>query len=686
MASTQHDCKYEVVSPQDTTTESSGDPEGHKAPPEKRFWVRSISCVLFPPIFTAYFIWTYIEFLRPESLRRSSTSPTYNGTYIWWSWFVIGALGLNVSTYVLAGVEAGMLMTRRSGALTTHQVDMHKDKSWSKISDWIKVLRAVLTKTNGKDKVFSWIWLPLFTLSFLSWAFVLTGLTMGTQDSFQPGKTPGVQVLGPNVTNFNRRAGFDVLDAAYQNWGQTQEAKIPWLSALYFTPDFANNFNMTTGNTLPSSTEHPILLAPQAEQPVTGEAWGILLKYQCTPITELSDFKLLNHRINSSNPGYIYGVERKEDADPFSLDVDVPPHIYYYNPTANGTISLLSPQADTESSNIQMFAEVALPGSVPGLSDYTRDYSTNATYSIDDEIVLEMALWQYIPVDGVQDGEPAWQQGTIPGLKGEHVFRWPSMNQTTPVPDVPLHAIGVQCTSSSETGRARLDGISGTFHGFRRENAYLDGNDVSFIGLPRFSLAVPAMFLPGIRGDSAFGIGTGSFGMYPKLNEPWLPDPNPYDYVQLTDSVYWMQNRTSPDWMTPLIQSAGLPRNMTGQDDSGYIQYDRPITPSELQHAMEEAHKLVAVSLMYDQHLAPAKAWAHPDLVATEPWTQLVAADNSVPPLLVLVMLVMWAVGCMVLGFMYGFKKRWDAYFSVRSMYWYCIIIAKLDPAEVMRS
>ena len=74
------------------------------------------------------------------------------------------------------------------------------------------------------------------------------------------------------------------------------------------------------------------------------------------------------------------------------------------------------------------------------------------------------------------------------------------------------------------------------------------------------------------------------------------------------------------------------------------------------------------------------------DLVGSVPWTQLVAADNGVPPLLVLVMLLMWAVGCVVLGVLYSFRKRWDAYFSVRSMYWYCITIAKLDPEEVMQS
>lgn len=129
---------------------------------------------------------------------------------------------------------------------------------------------------------------------------------MDLEDSFRPGKTPGPQVLGANRTSYNLRNPFNVLDGAFQNWYQAQEAHIPGVGAFYFSPGHANNFNQTGRNTLPARAERPIFLAPQAEFPVTGETWGLMLQYQCNPITKFSNFKLLNRRFNSSAPEYIW--------------------------------------------------------------------------------------------------------------------------------------------------------------------------------------------------------------------------------------------------------------------------------------------------------------------------------------------------------------------------------------------
>jgi len=67
------------------------------------------------------------------------------------------------------------------------------------------------------------------------------------------------------------------------------------------------------------------------------------------------------------------------------------------------------------------------------------------------------------------------------------------------------------------------------------------------------------------------------------------------------------------------------------------------------------------------------------------PWTNVVP-DGKLPPLFVLASLLLWALGSIawLLGVVYSFRRRWDAYFSVKSLYWYCKT-AGLDPVEVTK-
>jgi hypothetical protein len=46
-------------------------------------------------------------------------------------------------------------------------------------------------------------------------------------------------------------------------------------------------------------------MTAQAALPVTGSSWELLLKYSCTDVYQLSDFTILNQRLNSSDPGYV---------------------------------------------------------------------------------------------------------------------------------------------------------------------------------------------------------------------------------------------------------------------------------------------------------------------------------------------------------------------------------------------
>lgn len=102
------------------------------------FRIRTLIGTSFPAAFLAYYIWTYVTWLRPGSNVASDTSGVVpNGQHVWWSWFVIGAVGLNISNYCLAGVEPALLDLHFKGAKDQKEkLIYHLDKSWSTLGAW----------------------------------------------------------------------------------------------------------------------------------------------------------------------------------------------------------------------------------------------------------------------------------------------------------------------------------------------------------------------------------------------------------------------------------------------------------------------------------------------------------------------------------------------------------------------
>lgn len=597
---------------------------------------------------------------------------------MWWSWFIIGALGLNVSTYVLAGVEAGMLTTKRFGALSTDQIQMHQDSSWSKVNGWVRMVRRMVAgrKKPGGGPVVSWVWVPLFVLSVLSWAFALSGLTMETEQSYRAGSVPGVSVAGSNATNFNLRSTYDVLESAYEEWRQDRQPRIPLIGALYSMPGATVDFNMTTGNELPSSTESPLFLAPQAEVPVTGTAWGIALRYSCRPIRKLEDFKILSKRLDSRTPGYIDGSERDPGGEPHPYFAAKPPDHYVYDVPGvpNATISVLT---GISGSNIQAVAEIGISSGIYNVMDLSTRLYEHDLGGLGTEEVLEFALWQ---------GQSHWSlpgaRNTIPELEGEYlVYALADPAVPGKYTAVPMAAVGVQCVSATGAGSARLDGLAGTFHDFRREDPMTSLGRIWL--LPRLTLAVPAMLLPGVRGHAAYkmaGMDVGRPEFRPVQDVlPWLATGAlDYRYVETVETT----RPADPEWIVPVLTAGQVPFDTAGSQFRNYLRFAEP---EDLQRALQAAYRHVAARLMYHQRETSYQAWRSDNVTAAVPWTTLRAPGEAVPALLVLVALSVWALGCAVLGALYSFRRRWDAYFSVRSLYWYCKLTAGVDPTEAIR-
>jgi hypothetical protein len=87
-----------------------------------------------------------------------------------------------------------------------------------------------------------------------------------------------------------------------------------------------------------------------------------------------------------------------------------------------------------------------------------------------------------------------------------------------------------------------------------------------------------------------------------------------------------------------------------------YVNYLSFMQTDDLQRAVEGAYKQYALQLMFSGQ--EFNMWMNNGLTAAVPWPILVGG-GGVPPLLVLVCLSAWAVGCLVLGVVYGTRKRW---------------------------
>ncbi|OIW33615.1 hypothetical protein CONLIGDRAFT_696198 [Coniochaeta ligniaria NRRL 30616] len=662
---------------------SSGDAD--PPPPKTRFLVRAISCVIVPPAFAAYYVWTYVQFLRPSSGPKAGTS-TPDGRLIWWSWFILGAIGLNVSTYALAGVEAGMLMMHPGRAPTAAELQTHKDKSWSKLSGWANVIRRLLPSKHGNRSAPSWIWTVLFFLSFLSWAFVLSGLTMETEKSFKLGTVSGVEVSGANATTFDERDPVDLLETTYQGWKSGQPASIPLLGVLYSQPETPlADFNMTAGNSFPPDATTPLFLPAQAEIPFGGDAWGLTFTYSCRPIHKLEDFKILSKRLTSKSPGYLNGSEFDIFGSNFtieeysSISANLTHYFYDVQGLPGATISVIRDGTVNSrlGAELSVVAEVGLSSGVYNVMDeatrgYGRPYG-----GLDEEDVIEFALWQSFWV--LNDTDPV--QNPIPELSGEYYIKTVTQTSIENVsgPLVRLmDAIGVQCLSTSAVGSAATDGFTGTFRDFRRHD---ESTMASEWAVPRLSRFVPALFLPGVRVNmlldtsNSTNVYEPSFGpLYDSF--PFLPRGANYKRIV----PEYDPGTFDPRWKMPLFNAGNLTLySKTTPDGTPYTPF---ASAENLQLGLERAFQYAAASLMFSQF--ENRFWTNPNLTAGILWTSLVLPEDSVPPLLVLVALVLWALGCVVLGLAYSFRKRWDAFFSVGSLYWYCKMVG-VDPMLMMK-
>ncbi|KIW81818.1 hypothetical protein Z517_04844 [Fonsecaea pedrosoi CBS 271.37] len=646
---------------------------------DKRIFInRTLICIVVPPAILAYFIWTYLTWLRPGSNVALGTSGVVpNAQYVWWSWFVIGTFGLNISNYCLAGLEPALLDAYFARANANNEkLIYHLDKSWSTIVAWKIVVRCLWdalanckwlrgtpasseTPAKSKKPMPSRVWVILFCLSVLSWTFVLSGLAMSVTTEFVRGQSANARVLGVNETTMNTRNPPTVLDAAYQGWRYGTPAQIPSWGSLYTESGSTLLTNSSTPNTLPADASQGIFLAPQAAMPVVGSAWGLLLKYSCTPVYHMDEFSILNYRINSTSPRYVtnytavpadfefmnfgndtaglYYANALGNAN-FYYDLDILFGPWAASPSINVLSQLPTYGGDGTSLNALGFAEIGLIRGIEDLEDLSpsagvgyslypfpdQDGNLQPSYNgLEDVDFLEILLWQ-----GAYDNKIS------------------------------------KCKSSSVAGRADINGLTGTFSDFSRA----DSKASYLVDVPRLGIGMPAMLLPGIRSNASYDI----------YNFSSLTTPLPVEYYPGGQEYKLMG--TDIEWLEPLFTAADTPVEL---NLTGFVTYTRLMQRADLQRALEEAYKHYALALMFYGQENTVDEWPNPTLNPTVKRPILVDG-GGVPPLLVLVLFSIWASGCLVLGLAYGLRKRHSATFDTLAFYHQFRELRKADREHIL--
>lgn len=631
-------------------------PLNQQTPPRplRRFLQRAIVCIVLPPALLTYYIWTYAMWLAPSSNPTVSLHGAVpNAKYVWWSWFVLGAIAPGISTYSLAGVEASMLMTKFWGAGNARQILLHCDRSWSGLSGWKIVLTVVVnhfSKRRRARQTLTGLWLVLFVLSTLSWSFALSGLTLQTENAFVVGHTVGAEVLGLNASNFDQRLTLQFMTEVLHHWQLGTEPRLPLAGSLLVEVRNSQNPNTSSTDTLPPDPSSHIFLTTQANTPVTGKAWGLAFQYGCTTVQHLQDFSILSKRNASEN-----GTQ---------LVQNIPEAHGCYNVFDDSWICVQNQTMGASQggllTNIKAWMEVGanIQRNVTG-PGYPSTFASAECPGLDHEDILEMLLWEHI--DKGSDGGGIPVQSPVSGIEDPHLD----------ANGLPMDAVGLRCTSTSAVGFADINGLAGTFSNFQRTDA-MSGSKKETPGIadPLATSNSSATTTTSDGGVSAMGNDTAALEASLEIPGNGGKRGNIRRLGVGVSQLFFLDNylynfMDYSNWITPLFSSAGF--TPVTQDDpaalASFTNYASVLQADDLKRSVLLAYKHYAVQAVYNgQDGGQSRRdglWHSPDVNAAVASVTLAKDAGGVPPLLVVVLMLLWALGCMVLGVTYGLRKRW---------------------------
>ncbi|PGH12424.1 hypothetical protein AJ80_06731 [Polytolypa hystricis UAMH7299] len=613
-------------SEQGAVSSGDGPPEVVKGdsdsrPPDKypRFYLRSLLVVFVPFAISAYYLFISFYFLLPKKdIVKFGYS---NEIWIYYSWFVVGVFGLGLSQYGLVGVEAGMLQSPSWKVKCAMALMLHSGSTWSGPGGWLKVFKIVVFKRRF---VAYKLWFLLATLSLLAFvALPLSGLGMELSDGFI-GSLPNAMVIGRTFDNFNMREVDQVSNRARDTWKAGAQAIIPGAGILY-TPPWVDREKFTAFKTVPNSfpadEEIPeMFLTTQARTPIGGTAWGMRIACNCSLVRSASEFT---------------GINR--------------------NDTTGWAIKANDTTTSYSAKNLHIYAEIArreFPRTVP-LPEFISGPIYNDTEPVSFDLkdfsnadIIEFAAWQLrrrssydigdwgygfnstisTPVNGL--GQPfilAENETVSANMTFSNAISYrDSLGSFQRILSI-AEPIGVRCVRVSAVGYAKLDARTSSFTSFEQTASPRVTNETE-VRTPRF-------------GDAAGRI--------------------------LMSADYF-----------DLFRAANFPPPVT---ISNSVHYRTFLLPEILRQAMYRAHGMDAIQLMYDGVYEFSGAAPNSNLTYAE--KAKVLEMGTIHPLIPAGFFFAWALGCALLGSLYGFRRRWSEVLDGYSMFKFGV-----DNAEEVRT
>lgn len=599
----------------------------------------------------SYMIIIWRIYLAPIDPASPMAFGPPGATWVLYSWFVAGVIGLNLSMYGMAGVEAAMLMEPTWNVGDAMRLMMHAESTWSGPGGWMKTIKWIMQmrRGDGQRKLPARLWFVLALPSMLVFtAWPLSGLTMETTSGFLHGRKAPT-VIDFSYINFNERYVGNVFDGARTIWNNALDARIPGQGIAYTPKGYArsqHDYLTKVPTILPKDGGiGRTFLTAQAENPIEGNAWGLELQYNCTIVEKFSDLSVLKYRNASAYqlPRPAGSLLYTTQGDSVRIEVRNQTTMSLSNFAYNMyRVIELGSQVWPNKTGVERLqalkkANPSKPDNSNPVTDCYYNEAENATGDypgIDEERVFEVLLWQTLLNSTLGTGTPPAYNFTldhnITELYGAYNFgdfQFPvPTNQTQKRPLQPMSAIGVQCRSSSNVGTADIDGVHSSYSNFVRTDT--PNNGIQARCAQRFGPEIPRSILYGFK----------------------------------------------QDWLSTLFTSAAVPPTLyaaysndpTDQDsNSGYMVQLSYLSAEQLRQSMLRAYAAYAVQLMYNggQGFSALDGthidFVNPNMTEFVPDTVIKAGvmSASIPVALFLA----WAMVASVLGVVYGFRRRWSA-------------------------
>ncbi|OBT69245.1 hypothetical protein VE03_02009 [Pseudogymnoascus sp. 23342-1-I1] len=599
----------------------------------QRYWTRTLTMILVPPIITAWYAIIWTRLVLGVTNDDATKYRSFSGSLIYYSWFIIGVFGLPWARYGLLGVELAMLQTPFWKAPNLVATLMHSDTTWSGPSGWGKAIYY---------REFYRLWWLLALLSILPFiAFPMSGLVFELGDGYiKTSEYP--MVTGRNTTTYNNRPiSYSIAPDA---WKMGLTPTVPGFGVVYTPPgvDRSEHSGLKkVPNTMPLTESIPdMFLAPQADVPVSGDTWGLRVKYNCSIVRDASELTILNEK-------------------PVSIHVANDARFNLRTPSGS-TILIFNSSTDFGGYNMWSYSEIGWSIPLDVENTYEKGPSDDGvTYDISEPMVFEYALWQ-LQVHGYDEkpNETYPFNTTLgPTIKGMGSPYFLSENKSLVSNDsFSKIAQGKNFTLVKPNGvqvvlNASFTDLTDYFNPIYLTEYQLNGFPQEVIDIAQ-PVGVRCVVSSGAGTATLDGV-TSTFSNYSRVD----PDKN----IQGQPGGVFGQLAQQSLYGTlfsDFFQTSHLP----GPARFGQLgRYQGYIPSTGLLQSVLLAYGLDALDRIYGTPAGLTEEWQSTSLTSSEKGKILTIASmipGRAPGFLVLGLFCLWSALSVTLGLVYGFRKR----------------------------